>query len=779
MSETEQDLRPAEFLHDRDPNLQKSLGVTAVVDYLNQNGAKIPNSPAERIEAYTTFLKEEVGDGILTGDQESIDRQIDAETVDVADVPESYYEFQRRIFREQGYGDVELTDEVKQEMANLAKQDQKARLGEWSSYLTSEDAEYPDWFKLYVWGSLIKLKPYDLETGKIGRRSKGTMATFPELNPEALAIVLDGLLAAHFDGKEVEDKELLKLAEGGNFAKLYAHALKEVSPRSMEGMSTEGSWVTYKKSEGPDEAERLSGSLVGHGTGWCTAGKAVAASQLRGGDFHVFYTKDSKGEETIPRIAVRMANGKIAEVRGVLPGQALEPELIDTALERVKELPGGDEYELKAEDMRRLTELDNRLHKKPDEELSLEDLSFLYELDRDIMGFGYGPDPRVRQLLMNREIKSDLLRLEMPIMGERLAKKLATRRLGYKIWTALEAVDEQTQEILQAIARSREPFESLLAKIDITQTVDKMDILDEVIKGGDFFTFNFAFFVEKFGLDSLTVATKIIENHGRIDQVIAEFDNDPTLDRRSLILMIAREGLIYRLTEDSFGKSTGFIENMSPEDRRDLAKTMVETGDERDLVKFLELFPEVDRQELARHLIDSGKAYYIGFNLKKFPDVDRQEVADSIIKIKIDDYSPFMFVSLLKELPELGVLRVAEKLMELGEYQTIIDEGEVFADLDPAILIDHMLKNGSGDAANQLVRISYIVKNNPQLLKKFHFALNYDLAERLVDSGQFEFVREHQSEFGLSRDEIFELEMPTLPKRSRIARRVVKKLAGV
>lgn len=93
-----------------------------------------------------------------------------------------------------------------------------------------------------------------------------------------------------------------------------------------------------------------------------------------------------------------MQSGEVAEVRGVLPSQELEPVMADIASEKLQDLPGGEAYIQRATDMKHLTTIDNLLSKDPNAELSAEDVAFLYELNRTIEGFGYDDDPRVREL---------------------------------------------------------------------------------------------------------------------------------------------------------------------------------------------------------------------------------------------------------------------------------------------------------------------------------------------------------------------------------------------
>ena len=154
----------AQFLHERNTNLHISQEVEGVVGYLRAGGESIPNEPNNKIDAYLGFLanKDYVNDGILTGDQSSIDRQIDAHVVKSEDVPEGYFELQRRIAREQGHGDITITNEMRDQMTEAVQADQRAGLGKWVEYLGGEDGGYPNWFKYYTFESVVKVGGYDI-----------------------------------------------------------------------------------------------------------------------------------------------------------------------------------------------------------------------------------------------------------------------------------------------------------------------------------------------------------------------------------------------------------------------------------------------------------------------------------------------------------------------------------------------------------------------------------------------------------------------------------------
>ena len=168
-------------------------------------------------------------------------------------------------------------------------------------------------------------------------------------------------------------------------------------------------WIKYDKGSSADE---LVDSLNGKNTGWCTAGHSTATSQLRGGDFYVYYTKDQDGQMSNPRIAIRMRGSRIAEVRGVGASQNIDEVMAGTDILDQKLLDfgvEGERYKKRSSDMKRLTEIEEK-HKKA-EELTKDELRFLYELDSEIEGFGYEKDPRVIEITSKRNVKQDLSHL--------------------------------------------------------------------------------------------------------------------------------------------------------------------------------------------------------------------------------------------------------------------------------------------------------------------------------------------------------------------------------
>lgn len=234
-----------------------------------------------------------------------IDAEIEGLLIRRDEVPESYFELQRRIARERGYGDREFTDKQKEEAVEVLRADQEESLMKWSDYLRSEENghSYPDWFKVYVWESLKKMGEFDEDGGKFKKRTKSTVAPWPELNAEALSYVYDNVSKGVIQGEDIEDKQMAELLNRGNFAAMYAYAIysTEVGGLTPELREiTDGSWVKYDRIEGEyrpnysyrrtrrgyeatdespvdsDTAMQLAGSLQEKGTGWCTAGTNTA-----------------------------------------------------------------------------------------------------------------------------------------------------------------------------------------------------------------------------------------------------------------------------------------------------------------------------------------------------------------------------------------------------------------------------------------------------------------------------------------------------------------------
>ena len=349
--------------------------------------------------------------------------------MDYEDIPDAYWKQQEQILRDNGQGR-ELSRDEKEKLAEDLIEKQRESINTWSNYLGDKDCPYPLWFKIYAFDGVSKMGLINKETKEFEKRDKSTVASFPTLNPEVLAKVYRNInefygvdredwLAQHPD-----DEKLVSLVKSGNFSKLYAKELFETktiikTPEKPEDI--EGDWFTYQLGNENELAK------AAEGTGWCIADPNVAHNYLSYGNyagndndweedednseednqnsskakFIIFKLKapnSPDGYSTNGVASIRLnPDGKVAEVSGLDGGQALEDSLVQTVKEKVLSLPGGKEFLQKFEDKQTLIKLDHKLQKG--EDLTKEELSFLYELDRPIATLDtYRKDPRITEL---------------------------------------------------------------------------------------------------------------------------------------------------------------------------------------------------------------------------------------------------------------------------------------------------------------------------------------------------------------------------------------------
>lgn len=417
--------------------LHKSPEVKAAAErHQARTGEKVPQDPLARIENYLNRFHEiiDIGDskereyGI-----KAIKRLILSKYVTrFEDIPESYWKSQERVIRERGQqGDYnrfseEEKNKWKKELSEGILGDQRASLEQWIDYLaSSESANIPDPMKYWIFRSIVDMQEFDKETHEFPKRSKGTIKMFPDINEEALNYVVNAVVGKYkggsfdfeqfdFDLTDEAKTKFKNFLSSENFTKLYAWANEYIQPISdAEIKITDGQWVKYAQDAGKTENyKQLSQFLRGRGTGWCTAGEFTARTQLKGGDFYVYYSNDTSGNPVNPRIAIRMEQEKIAEIRGIAAKQNLDPYMNDVLATKLKDFPDKDQYLKKEADMKCLTEIDNKT--RAGFPLTREDLIFLYEIDFPIEGFGnenlgVSDDSRIAELRLQRDLEKDML----------------------------------------------------------------------------------------------------------------------------------------------------------------------------------------------------------------------------------------------------------------------------------------------------------------------------------------------------------------------------------
>ncbi len=360
------------------------------------------------------------------------------------DIPESYIKYLDKVQFDQ-YG-IHMNEYQKEEKKDLIIENQKKSLDEWLDYFMSEDAKfYPTWAKYWAFQGMLTIGNYDTNKGIYNKRSKTTVAPFPELDREVLSKSID-LVIKETNKEEIEEKDLEKLVKNGNFFKLYTVQLKDTRENNL-GEETKGKWIKYEQG---DNYQELHKSLQGKNTGWCTAGESTCKYQLKNGDFYVYYTYDEKGKATIPRLAIRM-NGKntIGEIRGVGKDQNIEPHFEDVIAKKLENFTDADSYKKRVKDTQMLTYVYTKYENhKP---LTKEDFNFIYEIDNKIETMGWEMDPRLEELKNNtfktatKEFTDKEFLIEILRKNGYLLEKVPKNMIGKEV--ALETVKFYTPSI--------------------------------------------------------------------------------------------------------------------------------------------------------------------------------------------------------------------------------------------------------------------------------------------------------------------------------------------
>ena len=374
-------------------------------------------------------------------------------------IEDSYWKQQEQILRDNSQGR-ELTPNEKEYLTEDIINKQRESINTWSNYLGDKDCPYPTWFKVYAFDGVSKMGLINKETKEFEKRDKSTVASFPTLNPEVLAKVYRNINEFYAVDKKAwlaqhpDDAKLESLVKSGNFPKLYAKELFETktiikTPEKPEDI--EGDWFTYQLGNEDELAK------TAEGTGWCIADPNVAHNYLKydiygrsrneradeesssKAKFIIFKLKapnSPDGYSTNGVASIRLdLDGKVAEVSGLDSGQALEDSLVQTVKEKVLSLPGGKEFLQKFEDKQTLIKLDHKLQNG--EDLTKEELSFLYELDRPIATLDtYNrKDPRITELKEKYGIE---YALEKGIDINKLVSSLGPYDIVHNLDTLLE-----------------------------------------------------------------------------------------------------------------------------------------------------------------------------------------------------------------------------------------------------------------------------------------------------------------------------------------------------
>ena len=419
--------------------------------------------------------------------------------MDYEDIPDAYWKQQEQILRDNGQGR-KLSEYEKKILADDLIDKQRQSITSWANYLSDKNCPYPLWFKVYAFDGISKMSnTLNLDDADYSRRDNTTALSFPKLNAEILAKVYrqindfygvdkENWLAQHSD-----DEKLVSLVKSANFPKLYAKELVDTkvilkTPERTEDVH--GDWFEYKLG---DEEEIAS---LAEGTRWCVVDPNVAHNYLVYGEYgHSRSTRadeesNSKAKFIIFRLedpnspgvfasngsaSIRLdPDGKVAEISGLNEGQAVEDALVPIVKEKTLSLPGGEKYLQKFDDKQDLIRLDKKMEKG--EDLTKEELSFLYELDRPIATLDtYNEeDPRIPELKEKYDLE---YALEKGVDANKMVASLDSCDIAKNLDTLLEhgADINNTVNHMKAYDIAKNLDTLLKQGANINNTINNMD----------------------------------------------------------------------------------------------------------------------------------------------------------------------------------------------------------------------------------------------------------------------------------------------------------------
>jgi hypothetical protein len=200
---------------------------------------------------------------------------------------------------------------------------QKESLDKWVDYLRLSEYKLP--FKFLMLKAVLNFN-YDLKQSKLFERGNDTIRNFTPFDAGSLA--------------ELNDKNSDYLLLDYSVL-MNENSIKILNSQEIVQQSGNGKWIKFNggKKTPPATIQQNGTRLMNlvQNTYWCT--KSAGTNQLRGGDFYVYVT-ESNGE-IFPRIAVRMNENNVGEVRGnKSSAQDLDAEMLPIAEEfLIKNIP--------------------------------------------------------------------------------------------------------------------------------------------------------------------------------------------------------------------------------------------------------------------------------------------------------------------------------------------------------------------------------------------------------------------------------------------------------
>ena len=393
-------------------------------------------------------------------------------------------------------------------------------------------------------------------------------------------------------------------------------------------------------------------------------------------------------------------DGKVTEVSGLNEGQAIEDSLIPTVKEKVLSLPGGKEFLQKFEDKQTLIRLDKKM--KKGEDLTKEELSFLYELDRPIATLDTynSKDPRIPELKEEYSIEYalekglDINKLVPSLKPEDIAKNLAPLiRHGADI-----------------------DINELVSNLDPVQIAKNLDSLLEHGADVNYIVNNMTSY------DIIANLDYLLEHGADINNIENNIDSDDTSDNLDYLLEHGADinNILDNMDSDDIAYNRDFLLEHGV-DINNIVNRMNSDDVEKNLDYLLEYGADINN--IVNQMGSDDIAYDPDYLLKHGADIDNivNHIYPEDIEKKLD--------YLLEHGAEIDNIvnhmypeDIEKRLDYLLEHGAEIDVNKLVSDLDflrIADSLDTILRNGA-DVDNVIKRLDEKgIKDNIDLLRKY------------------------------------------------------------
>lgn len=652
--------------------------------------------------------------------------------IDGDNIPDSYWKTQEQILRDNGQGR-ELDDYEKELLTNNIKETQEESLKSWSNYLGSEESPYPMWFKIYAWDGMSKMGVFDKSKKRFAKRDRTTVAPYPKMNPAVLAKTYSAIVdfyGGQDDSDNIDDEinlQLKDLIKTGNFNAIYSKILlgeKTILKTPERTEDVHGKWIEYL----PGEEDKLASAA--EGTPWCVAEPNIGHRYLKYGDYNgpdeewrnendqnnkakfiLFHLEDQEtgllSESACASIRLN-TKGYVAEISGLNDGQALEDSLVPIVEEKVKSLPGGENFLQAFRDKNMLMMLDNKM--KNGEDLTKDELDFIYEIERPIavLDTYNKKDPRVNELRNKYDVGYALdAGVDAIKIVEQLEPKMAARYLD--------------SIISRGISFDANALVEKLWPQDVATNIDILARNGADING----------LIDRMGPSYAIEYAEIIKNYGVDIDTKEQFDKMGSFDVEKHFHKLVENGItINDITQKmgSSGVARYFYDLVEHGVDVNILTTVMANGNKEaisyylnDLIKYganiNDLIPRMRIIDIYKNMDDLlGRE---GIDIEKVVDTVRSPDLPETCRQLLEHGA-----NVDRIIEKMKPVDVALKLDILTQYHARIDVNELVSRLNPPAIAKHLdtlMRRGADINVNELVEKlpPFFIRQNADVLRLY------------------------------------------------------------